>query len=789
MGMMQLNLDTQLSRSNLQSPGAGYAVDPPEVAAEMTATQLLNRIQLLLRGRWLLLIILTVVFAAAAGYTGYRAGKVTFQSVGTVRVEPRLLRMMYTLDDAGMIPMFDAYMVTQAMYVRDQRTIDLAMQSPEWVATGRGTGEQAYVAFRAALQAIPKYEIVYVSFEDEDPKVALVAVNVVLAAYDKRFQEGDSREIGRLQWLQQLQTSASRDVAGLEQQRTGIVKKYPTDDLEARYRAQAELVQKYQTLLDNLEFARMANDPGKGGARAKMLPEQIAAEDAFMARLLDGKQAAEARLEQLRAQNLGDAHRDVQAALLALGAANKRVAQRAEEYLKQFEPGGAAEQHAATIKAKVEAESVILSAIGADVIQLRELQPKLDAARASYRETTQRIAQLTVEQPAMSDRIKVTLGDRPSVPYRDTRIRFAVAGAMGGMLLAAGIVLALAAADRRLRGPDEASASPRLGPLLGIVPSLPTDLSDPDGLALAAHSVHQIRTLLQVPRPGAGEQRVFAISSPRAGAGKTSLTLALGAAFATAGSRTLLIDCDLVGSGLTRRLNAVVRRKMGTVLINNKWVSREQAMRAIAHARAHSGKTGESCVKLGFIDESKLEEAIRAQENSRIGILDAVAGAHLDLCAVDTGVRNLRILPVGSAAGRNSCNLSLALMRRLLASARDLYDIVIVDTGPAPCSLEAAVVAAEVDSVIITLCRGDDRPAALRCVEHVTHLGGRVAGVVFNRANRREMDLIRSTSFRSASDAGTSSSMLGLEVDLDVTSRLSQLGPLGQAVAGCSSTT
>ena len=90
--------------------------------------------------------------------------------------------------------------------------------------------------------------------------------------------------------------------------------------------------------------------------------------------------------------------------------------------------------------------------------------------------------------------------------------------------------------------------------LLGILPDLPDRLSDPEQAAIAAHCVHQIRTMLQI-NGGTEERRVFAVTSASPGDGKTSLTLALGLSYAACGTRTLLIDCDLVGAGLTARMN------------------------------------------------------------------------------------------------------------------------------------------------------------------------------------------------------------------------------------------
>ena len=60
--------------------------------------------------------------------------------------------------------------------------------------------------------------------------------------------------------------------------------------------------------------------------------------------------------------------------------------------------------------------------------------------------------------------------------------------------------------------------------------------------------------MLQINNSVMRDKRAFSVTSASSGDGKTSLTLALGLSFAASGSRTLLIDSDLVGAGLTARL-------------------------------------------------------------------------------------------------------------------------------------------------------------------------------------------------------------------------------------------
>src|SRR6202041_3456826 len=64
----------------------------------------------------------------------------------------------------------------------------------------------------------------------------------------------------------------------------------------------------------------------------------------------------------------------------------------------------------------------------------------------------------------------------------------------------------------------------------------------------------QIRTIFKISQNN-DEPQILAVTSAAPGDGKTSLTLALGLSYAACGTRTLLIDCDLVGAGLTSRMN------------------------------------------------------------------------------------------------------------------------------------------------------------------------------------------------------------------------------------------
>jgi capsular exopolysaccharide synthesis family protein len=244
--------------------------------------------------------------------------------------------------------------------------------------------------------------------------------------------------------------------------------------------------------------------------------------------------------------------------------------------------------------------------------------------------------------------------------------------------------------DRRYRYSDEPGVDVSGITLLGILPNLPDRLSDPEQAAIAAHCVHQIRTMLQIngsaigaAGPEAGDdRRVFAVTSAAPGDGKTSLTLALGLSYAACGTRTLLIDCDLVGGGLTSRMN------------------------------------------------------VHATE----GVLEAITDRSLLPYVRTTDIADVSILPVGAARGHHASTLSPGALRRLINEAKKHFEVIMIDTGPILGSIEASLVCAAADGVVLTVARGQQRPMVEKALGHLAAIGARLAGVVFNRAQAADFE-------------------------------------------------
>src|SRR6185436_5627460 len=245
------------------------------------------------------------------------------------------------------------------------------------------------------------------------------------------------------------------------------------------------------------------------------------------------------------------------------------------------------------------------------------------------------------------------------IPAGDKRKQMAFVGFLGGGALPICLLLLIGLMDGKYRYSEEPTDDMGGLQLLGILPNLPDRLTDPAQAATAAHCVHQIRTMLQIN--SSEDRKIYAVTSSSPGDGKTSLTLALGLSFAASGSRTLLIDCDLVGAGLTARLDM-------------------------------SGPDG---------------------------VLEAMANRELLAYVRQTDISDLSMLPVGQAQAHHAGMFSPAALKRLLTEAKKHFEIVLIDSGPVLGSIEATPVCAAADGVILTVSRGQQRPLVEKAMQHL----------------------------------------------------------------------
>lgn len=808
---------------------------PDAGGSSQGVTAQLMKVHLLLKGRYAWAISLSVVGLVIGGLGAYLFYEPIYRSTGIIRIAPVLPRVLYQSEQSDLMPMFDAFVQSQVSLIQSRRVVDLAMTNADWAGLGRGTTNEAISDFISsmAVSAPPRSELIMVSFDDEDPRAARLGVAALIRAYEAIYQEFDiSNSSDLLQVLEERRTILASELKAVRDRKIALASEFGSDSMEKIYQSKLDALSKLEAELNQARVAVTAmqtalglptgqaesqqpQGPGQAEPQAVastvteegLSAEELATVDSTMKAYLQERLRQEANVAQLETR-YGSRHREVERARQALAATNRSIELYLPEsrrvYTDRYLSGAlqagkdkgvipsenkpslteldrlrAREKLVQSLYDQAKAELVEL---GRKQEQIAKLDTEEQDKQRKLNETLLRIDQVNVES-AVSGRVQiVSRGDEPISPYQDRTLPLTLIGGGAGASLGFGSVLLVGLMDRRLRHLEDAQTGFGSATVLGSLPNLPAEIADPNQASNAAHCVHHIRNLLQLGSGTVGQQ-VFAITSPAAGSGKTSLTLSLGLSFAATECRTLMLDCDLVGAGLTSRVNAIIRRKIGQVLLREGAITEAQLQEALEISKTSPKRLGAILVDLGYLDEARLDHALELQSEMPVGLLDALAGEPVEQCVTSVGIDRLFILPLGAAQANDAIKLSRRALRRVLDEARRNFDIILIDTGPILGSLEASITSTEADSVVMIIARGDNRSLAEKAFSQLGVIGARIAGVVFNRADIEDFYRSAYTYGRSLAatsiDAGTARS----STDTSNGQRASLVDPVAHAVA------
>ncbi|HYO11380.1 MAG TPA: AAA family ATPase [Tepidisphaeraceae bacterium] len=660
----------------------------------------IKKLQRLLRGREKLAIGLALCGALLGAAAGWLTQRPQWMSSGVIWIKPIIPNLM---SSDKVMPFYSYYVQSQTAILTSPRVLDRAVQSNDWKATGLPGNSETVATIKQELSVnyAKNSQHILVSYTDDRPDIAQAAVRSVIQAYAALYDDANGQEMkDKIQRIDQKREELESAIRGVQGQIRALTDKHGSDDLSLVYN---ESQRRLMNLKDELRKTEMnlasaeasmpkegeVVDPNKG-----MSLEQIAAMDATMREYLRTREVMEFNLTRTR-RNLGDASRIVQDMRADLALQQQRIDTYAAAYRKQFKGGQffnfdnmssvaltndmyeQLRRRHEELKKQYERDSADFKSLSEDWSKILDLKSQVERNRGDKEKYDKQYDEL-LAQVAMGGTLTVVNdGDTP-VPASDKRKQFAFVGFVGGGAMPIALLLLVGIMDGRMRYSEEAGSDMSGMTLLGILPELPDRLTDPAQAATAAHCVHQIRTMLQI---NAGDDRnVFAVTSASPGDGKTSLTLALGLSFAASGSRTLLIDCDLVGAGLTARLDM-------------------------------SGPDG---------------------------VLEAMTHRELLPYIRQTDIADLAMLPVGQAQAHHAGMFSPHALRRLLTEAKKHFEIILIDSGPILGSIEATPVCAAADGVILTVSRTQQRSIVEKAIQHLTSIGARFAGVVFNRAQARD---------------------------------------------------
>ncbi|MCE9591375.1 MAG: AAA family ATPase [Planctomycetes bacterium] len=685
------------------------------------------------RGGLLLSIIaLGVVLGALIGVLTTRP---IYRAVGVIQVSPGGAGLDGADEPTLQTPAFDALIERQMTRLGSKDVIQAALRTDAWHELGRPIDDAAAQRLRESMEVSRTRSQVRLSVNDRDPRAAVGGVRALL--------EGYTRVVSTAQAASGMTESA----AAIEEKRAALAETLDkaSSELAAAKRGEGpvSLESLYASKLTELNtltvLTREAETDANGGnGRGVMMSRdetlaRMARSDNVLAGLLIRREAIRQQLAGLL-QRMGDnapaviSLRREQTWVETeidhrLDAPRAKAAQAGNNGNGQRDAAQPPADRLQRLKALQEQAKTDVKTISERLANLRAIESRVAALQQQVDAATAQLAQLASAEQAGERVSVVDRADSGVLVYQNPRPRRAAIGGVIGLfvgLLAAGL---FAGTDRRLHNPANATRNDLGLPLLGAVPIIDPAATDPRSLDLTALSIHEIRVMLQA-RAKTDNARTFAVTSPSAGSGKTSLTVGLASSLALSGTRTLLVDCELASRVLNPHAPgngsksaggdtapAVGRQSLDQVMLDMGYLSRTDA------------------------------EIFLYPADAKVGLLGMLDGKPLRHCAVETNITGLSILPALSAEATHIGRMSGQFIRRLIEEARDEYDMVLFDTGPIPGSVEALFVAGEADGVILVASRGEMQSRFDRSLAYLRLVGAKLIGTVFNRAAEGDLTL------------------------------------------------
>lgn len=334
-----------------------------------------------------------------------------------------------------------------------------------------------------------------------------------------------------------------------------------------------------------------------------------------------------------------------------------------------------------------------LAANNSASVRLNELQRNADAVKTLYESYLGRFRETSSQEGLETSNVRIVSRAKqptgPSAPNVPVNLAIGFIFAIGAGTAA--VVLAELLSSGLLTAED---IEERVGlPSLGTIPDLrsiaepgersikPVDYVVQRPLSFFSESIRSLKTAMTYANVGS-RMKVVVVTSALPGEGKSTTAMCLARSAAQSGNSVLLIDCDL------RRRN--VNQLLG------------------------------------------LDPAA--------GLLEVLNGnASFDDTVIFDEPSGAWILPLARSEFTPRDVFGSAAMDRLLAAARDRFDLVLLDTAPALAVSDTRVLASKADAVIfLTRWRKTPLKATTSAIRLLDQAGGRVAGVVLSQVDMKQ---------------------------------------------------
>jgi len=700
-----------------------YSVRDGEVSVDAFG-QLRATWDILVKHQWLILATTAILIVLVAVYS-FKMRPI-YQATGRLDIEAEmpLLQSLNDLFHTGEVD--DSFLATQVSILESDNLIwetvqQLGLGTPEksgvapqpknQEADSTATAKNALIAAyrgRLKVERTKDTRMVLVSFESTDPREAALFVNTLIKNYiESNFQTKYNATRQATGWME---TQLDELKLKVEKSQQAMVAYERENNIVNLGEKQTVTESRFEDL--SKEF----NEAQSDRLTKESLYQMVASNDAQVGFLLQGSNGPLANLESKevdlkeqysealsqygptypRVVRLQDQMKDVDALIMR---ERRRVVENIHnEYLaaakrQQFLAAALADQ-----KKEVDKVSQLL-------IEFNLLKREFDSNQTLYDSLLQRLKDANVSAGLRATNIH-TIDEAavPSYPVRPNKPRNIEFALVAGLALGIALAFTQEALDNSIKNAQEMERLTGL-PTLAIIPMGTSSFRPRPGL-MAGTGVNGGSSLVVemsvLHKPGAAiseayralrtsvllstaekPPQVLLVTSSQPFEGKTSTSLNLAATLAQKGSRVLLVDADMRRPGLAKALDLNMGKGLSGLL------------------------TG------AYEYDERLLQQVK-------------------------GLDSLFVLAAGPRAPNPAELLCSIKMEKLVATLRQKFDHVIIDSPPILPITDATIISTLVDGVIMVVESDSTSRAALaRACRIMEHSGGRILGTVFNKVDVR----------------------------------------------------
>jgi capsular exopolysaccharide synthesis family protein len=657
-------------------------------------TLLADYLKILYRRRRLAIAIFTIVVLGAVLYL-YKTIPIYEARVSVLLdyEEPNVVNFQKVLTEG---PTFGAYIQTQQELLVSrslvQKTV-AAMQLAQRSEFGVPTENEWVNIVRGNLRTIPirGTRMIHIAFRSPDAKLAADVANAHAKQYvdeslARRFRATEEAT----DWLDgQLKEERER-VRETDAALQAFRERY--DDAVSLTEGQNIVVQKLADLNATVTKAKTSRIESEAQYRGILAAQKVpGAVDAFPAILANGFiQQLKGDLAKLQrdyaqqSETLGERHPKMVEMRTAMQKTettlNAEIARVVESIRTTYEKARAEEN---TLSEALEAQKQEALGLNRRGIEYAALQREAESARLLYNTLLQRAKETGVARELRSTNISIVdRAEVPRGPIAPQRTLIMLMALLTGTLLGVGSVFVAEILDDRLKIPDDVTGE--LGQtLLGIVPSMRSlhtrvALAEHGGPRELVEAFRVIRTSTMAALHSQGRKSIL-ITSASQREGKSSTASKLAIALAHAQHRVVLVDGDMRRPTIHQLWNDPLEPGLSSVL---------------------SGS-------------ASLAEALHA-----------------------TPIPGVSVLTAGGPSREAPELLQSPVFDKLLRVLEEHFDWVIIDSPPALTVTDASIIAQRAAGILLVVASAQTSARAARlAINELERVGGRVVGVVMNRAD------------------------------------------------------